>query len=89
MISAPLYQHYKITVDESFVNQGTQQIIDIEETLTPNNKLWCGMFEISARSAQYSTDEHLLKSYHFRHFRKFRDTVKVTPFVMASSELRR
>lgn len=112
LIRTPLYQHYKITVNESFFNQETPLItqqnidefsenIDIEDSLTAQQQtlVWNEEKYLRLAPGQHNIPQSLLfdehaeelsfPSIYMGHFRKFRDTVKATPFMMASSELRR
>lgn len=75
--------------------------IDIEESLTAQQQtlIWNERKYLKLAPGQHNIlqsllfDEHAeelsFPSIYMGHFRKFRDTVKTTPFMMASSELRR
>lgn len=112
MLTTPLYQHYKITVNKSFFNQDIPHIsqeniddfsenIDIEESLTAQQQtlIWNEEKYLRLAPGQHNTPQSLLfdehaeelsfPSIYIGQFRQFKDGVTVTPFMMASSELRR
>lgn len=112
LITTPLYQHYKIIVNESFFNQDIPHItqenidnfsenIDIEESLTAQQQtlMWNEEKYLRLAPGQHNIPQSLLfdehaeelsfPSIYIGQFRQFRDEVGVTPFMMASSELRR
>lgn len=112
LLTTPLYQHYKITVNKSFFNQDIPHIsqeniddfsenIDIEESLTAQQQtlIWNEEKYLRLAPGQHNTPQSLLfdehaeelsfPSIYIGQFRQFKDGVTVTPFMMASSELRR
>lgn len=115
LINTPLYIHYKIIVDNSFLNEDEEKINQIkinklnefsedisiedcfiaqQQTLLWNDenisKITPGKNSVSKTQLFDEYAEELsFPTIYLGQFRKFRNNIKATPFMIASSELRR
>lgn len=110
LCDTPLYKFYNITVNQSFFNDTSENIVDrneisedvpIEDNLTAHQQTLLWNDDKYLRIAPGETnllhsllfDEHAeelsFPAIYLGHFRVFKEDFRVTPFMMATSELRR
>ncbi|CAG9840456.1 unnamed protein product [Diabrotica balteata] len=105
LIKTPLYEAYNITIDENFfegidsINEEENEIfenIPVEESLVAQQQtlLWNeDMYLLNNVDISLVFDQHMeelsFPAVYLGQFRKFCDGIVVTPFIMATSELRR